>query len=259
MPIVSLKQADIYYQFDDFYKKETLVFSNSLGADLSMWEQQVDILSHHYNILRYDTRGHGKSGSPKEPYTVADLGGDVIGLLDYLKLEKVMFCGLSMGGLIGQYLGIHHPERFSYIVLANTAAKIGNEKGWNDRIAYVSENGLESILEGTAERWFTQDFREEQKETVDNVLKIFAQTDLQGYINNCRVVRDADFTGQLTRLNVPVLIISGLYDAVTTPQDGLFLQQNLTGSKHFIINAAHLSSVEQTEDFSKFVLCFTQN
>lgn len=255
---VQLKNYECHYIYEDFGNLQTIVFSNSLGADLSMWDEQVEALKHRYNILRYDTRGHGKSSSPTAAYKVEDLGKDVLELLNHLKLDKVVFCGLSMGGLIGQWLGIHHPNRFSHIVLANTAAKIGNKQGWNQRIQDVADNGLESILKGTAERWFTEEFRENQKETVNKVLGVFTTTDLQGYINCCTVVRDANFTHQLHRLNVPVLVISGLKDAVTTPNDGKYLEDKIPVASHFIIYAAHLSNVEQARLFSNYILFFTQ-
>lgn len=255
---IQLKKYNCYYIFEDFGKAQTIIFSNSLGADTSMWNEQVQLLKYQYNILRYDTRGHGQSSSPQEAYTVADLGEDIIQLLDYLKLEKVAFCGLSMGGLIGQWLGINYPERFSHIILANTAAKIGNEQGWNDRISYVKANGLENILGGTAERWFTPAFRQKQPQKVQDVLTVFIGTDLQGYMNCCAVVRDADFRGQLLGLNVPVLVISGQQDAVTTPADGDYLQQQIPVAEHRTTNAAHLSSVEQGAEFSQFILSFIQ-
>lgn len=259
MKKIQLKGYECNYLYEHFGNEETIVFSNSLGADLTMWEEQVDILSHHYNVLRYDTVGHGNSSPSPEPFTLEDLGGHVIALLDHLKLNKVIFCGLSMGGLIGQWLGIHHTRRFSQIILANTSAKIGTANGWNQRIEHVSTYGLTDILEATAERWFTEGFREERKKDVDRVLQVFEKTDLQSYINCCEVVRDADFREELVKLEVPVLIISGLKDMVTTPEDGRFLQKKIPLASHLITYAAHLSSVEQGVEFSKFILFFTQH
>ena len=259
MPIIKLSNSDCYYEFEDFGNDKTIVFSNSLGTDFSMWEPQLDILSHHFNVLRMDTRGHGKSTINQNEVSIEELGKDVIELLDQLKLNKVYFCGLSMGGLIGQWLGINHASRFEKIILSNTAAKIGNEEGWNIRIQQVLDNGMASIVDATAERWFTPAFRESAPDTVSQILKNFENNDLRGYTANCAAVRDADFTEQLYDLEVPVLVISGLQDQVTTVEDGKFLAKRIPVSKHVSLDAAHLSSVECADEFSKHILHFSEN
>jgi 3-oxoadipate enol-lactonase len=264
MPIISINEHPTYYQFDDFNQREVLIFSNSLGTNLSMWEEQVDILSHHFNILRYDTRGHGQSidlenrNNPYE-YDIATLGQDVLGLLNYLKIEKAHFCGLSMGGLIGQWLGINASERFEKIIIANTAAKIGNAEGWNQRIQYVSENGLESITSATAERWFTEGFRTQEPGIVKQVLENFIKTDLAGYAACCAAVRDADFRTELHNLEVPTLIISGSKDPVTTIEDAKFLAKRIPVASHVSLTAAHLSNMEKGEEFAKLILHFSEH
>ena len=153
-----MQHTTLNYVFDDFKKEQTIVFSNSLGTDLTMWDKQVELLGQEFNILRYDTRGHGKSEVAEGEYSIEMLGNDVLDLLDYLKIEKVNFCGLSIGGLTGQWLGIHAPERLNKLILCNTAVKIGNNEGWNTRIETVQKNGLDSIVSGTQERWFTPEF-----------------------------------------------------------------------------------------------------
>ena len=266
MPIISINKIQINYQFDDFGNREVLIFSNSLGTDLSMWEHQVDILSHHFNILRYDSRGHGQSidlenQTPKEPYEydIDTLGQDVLGLVDYLKIEKAHFCGLSMGGLIGQWLGINAPDRFEKIIIANTAAKIGNEEGWNQRIQYVKENGLESITSATAERWFTESYKTQHPEIIKQVLDNFVKTNLAGYAACCAAVRDADFRSELHNLEVPTLVISGSKDAVTTVEDAKFLVKRIPVASHVSLSAAHLSNIEKGEEFSKLILNFSEH
>jgi 3-oxoadipate enol-lactonase len=261
MPVININNNPCYYEFEDFESPEVLIFSNSLGTNLSMWEQQVDILSHHFNILRYDTRGHGQSGAPNpnETYDVATLGQDVLALMDYLKLEKIHFCGLSMGGLIGQWLGIHAPNRFKKIVIANTAAKIGNAEGWNQRIKHVSENGLQSITAATAERWFTEKFRNEHPSVIRDILDNFVKTDTAGYTACCAAVRDADFRTELHNLEVPTLVISGSKDPVTTVEDAKFLAKRIPLASHVTLSAAHLSNMEKGEEFAKLVLHFSEH
>jgi 3-oxoadipate enol-lactonase len=259
MPSIKLSSSDCYYEYEDFGNDKIIVFSNSLGTDLKMWESQIDILSHHFNILRMDTRGHGKSTIKQDEVSIGELGKDVVELLDALNLDKVYFCGLSMGGLIGQWLGIHHGSRFEKIILSNTAAKIGTQESWNTRIEQVKAQGLESILDGTAERWFTAEFRNNNPDKVNEVLNAFKNNSLRGYTANCAAVRDADFRDQLHELEVPVLVISGLQDQVTTVEDGKFLARRIPVSKHISLNAAHLSSVECAEEFSKHILHFSEN
>jgi 3-oxoadipate enol-lactonase len=259
MPLITLNKNTCYYEFEDFGKDKTLIFSNSLGTNLSMWEQQVATLSPHVNILRYDTRGHGKTGVGAATTDIATLGNDVLALLDYLKLDKVHFCGLSMGGLIGQWLGINAPERFEKIIISNTAAKIGNAEGWNQRIVHVRDNGLKSITDATAERWFTSDFRTKHPSVIKGILDNFVQTDTVGYMACCAAVRDADFRTQLQGLQVPTLVISGSKDPVTTVEDAKFMAEQLPLASHITLDAAHLSNVEVGEAFSKCILDFSEH
>lgn len=256
MPIFKLKSHDCFYQYADFGQPETIVFSNSLGTDLSMWDAVVEIVKPKFNVLRYDTRGHGQSTINSDSVSVKELGEDVLELLDQLKLDKVTFCGLSMGGLIGQWLGIYYPERFQKIILANTAAKIGTAETWNTRIDLVKTNGLSVLLKGTAERWFTPAFRGENPEVVSAILEKFKQNSVQGYLANCAAVRDADFRNELQNLKVPTLIISGLQDEVTTVADGNFMKENIPDSRHVQLNANHLSAVELPEEFAKAIMDF---
>ncbi|KFF21353.1 3-oxoadipate enol-lactonase [Chryseobacterium sp. JM1] len=259
MPTIPLKNFDCHYSHEYFGQEETIVFSNSLGCDLSMWEENIDILSHHFNVLRYDTRGHGKSSINQDHITVKELAEDVIGLLDYLNLKKVIFCGLSMGGLIGQHLGIHYSSRFSKIILCNTAAKIGTREGWSSRIAQVTQHGLSSILDGTAERWFTEEYREKYPEKIKEILHVFSTNSLQGYTACCAAVRDADFREELRKLEVPAMIISGTKDLVTTIEDGNFLQREIPVSSHVSMRTAHLSNKENPEEFSKYIIFISEH
>lgn len=264
MPFATPNDFNCHYQYDDFGHNKTIVFANSLGTNLSMWDAQVDVLSPHLNILRYDMRGHGQSEvGNKLTLDIATLGKDVLALLDELDLtgspaRKVYFCGLSIGGLVGQWLGIHAPDRFDRLIISNTAAKIGSVDTWNSRIEQVQANGLISLVAGTGERWFTPAFREHQPEVVNQILADFVKTSLQGYVACCAAVRDADFRTLVHGLTVPTLVISGAKDPVTTVDDATFLVNNIPVSSHVTLDAAHLANVERSKAFSKYVLDFIQ-
>jgi 3-oxoadipate enol-lactonase len=245
---------NIHYKYQDFGHQKSIIFSNSLGTNISMWDSVVDILKNEFNILRYDTRGHGESlFIDRETFKIADLGNDVIELIDNLELEKVYFCGISMGGLIGQWLGINAPNHFQKIILANTAAKIGNNETWNSRIGLVKNEGFEELSKVTETRWFTEDFRKVNSNKVKAIIDKFKLNNIDGYIACCEAIRDADFRRELHQLIASTLIISANHDTVTTTEDAIFLVSKIPDSKHIILNAAHLSAVERWENFAKAI------
>ena len=167
MPSEKVNNAGIYYLFEDYGKQNTIVFSNSLGTNFSMWEKQREEISEHFNLLFYDTRGHGKSEVTAGDYSADLLGNDILQLTEFLGIKEFYFCGISMGGLTGQWLALNAEGRIKKLIASNTAARIGTAQGWNSRIKNVSENGLSSILEATAERWFTESFNTNHKNEVD--------------------------------------------------------------------------------------------
>lgn len=259
MQNIQLKNFKCHYKYQDFGHDQTLVLSNSLGTNLSMWDDNVDEIARYFNVLRYDKRGHGKSSIHQEKLTIAELGEDVVELVDALKLENVFFCGLSIGGLTGQWLGIHRADRFKKIIIANTAAKIGTIEGWETRIKQVTDFGLESILEGTAMRWFTPEYREKNPEKVEQILNDFKANSLQGYTACCHAVGTADFSEDLHKIEIPMLIIAGEKDEVTTVEDGQFIQENAKNAQLITFDAAHLSNMEHPQEFSKQIIQFLIN
>lgn len=259
MPKIELENFTCNYLYENFGHTQTLVLSNSLGTNFSMWEDNIDELSHHFNILRYDKRGHGESTINQDKISISELAQDVIELVEKLQLKNVYFCGLSIGGLIGQWLGINHPDKFKKIIICNTAAKIGTVEGWETRIEQVTKFGLESILDGTATRWFTEKYREKNPEKVANILNSFQKTSLKGYVACCHAVANADFRTDLHRLTIPLLIIAGSQDKVTTEEDAKYIQKN-SGLGHLIsLDTAHLSNMEQPREFSKHIIQFLQH
>src|SRR2546428_659528 len=172
------------------------MFSNSLGTNFSMWDPQASEFKKHFRILRYDTRGHGQSSVTPGPYSIEQLGQDLIALLDALQLDRVHFCGLSMGGMIGMWLGANAPERLSQVILCSTAAKIGTPETWNARIAAVRKDGMKQVASSVVERWFSPAFREKVPGTVASVQRMLEEANAEGYAACCAAVRDCDFRAE---------------------------------------------------------------
>ena len=262
MATVQLADGVINYQIDGPADAPVLVMSNSLGTSLGMWDVQIPALSKSFRVVRYDTRGHGQSSVTEGPYSIEQLGADVLALLDELKVERAAFCGLSMGGLIGQWLAINAPERFSHLVLCNTASKIGNAEGWNSRIETVNAGGqqaMRDLRDGSIARWFTPEFSAANPEVADRIVSMLAATSPAGYAANCAAVRDGDFREQLGLIKAKTLIICGAADAVTTPEDGRFMQTRINGAQQVDFHAAHLSNVEAGDAFTEALLKFLQS
>lgn len=247
------------YRLEGPQDAPVLVLSNSLGTDLHMWEAQMAAFTGHFRVLRYDTRGHGQSRVTQGPYSIEQNGHDVLALLDALQIERAFFCGLSMGGLIGQWLAIHAPQRLHRVVLCNTAAKIGSPDVWNPRIETVVREGaaaMRGLRDGSVARWFTPEFALAHPDRVERIVDMLAHTSPQGYAANCAAVRDADFREHVGRIEVPVLIVCGSQDAVTTVEDGRFIAERIRGAACEVLHAAHLSNVEDAALFTRHVLGF---
>jgi len=236
--------------------KPWLTFCNSLGTDLHAWDAQVEALSEHYCILRYDCRGHGLSSAPRLPYALSDLGGDVIALLDALAIERADFCGLSIGGLTGQWLGIHKRERLGKIIVCATAAKIGTAEGWNARIKLVQENGLGHITAGTAERWFSPAFTTAKPAIVQDILTRFVAVSADAYIGCCAALADANLTDQLGKITNPLLAISGNDDSVCSPADLQAIADGVQHGRHVSLPGRHIINIEATDAFNATIIAF---
>ena len=259
MAQLRLAEGELDYTLQGPAGKPVLVLSNSLGTNRHMWDSQVAAFTEHFQVLRYDTRGHGQSLVSAGTYSIEQLGGDVLALLDALQLDKVHFCGLSMGGLIGQWLGINAGERLHKVVICNTAAKIGTQDVWNPRIEMVlgqGEQAMVALRDASIARWFTPAFAEANPSETRRVTDMLAATSPQGYAANCAAVRDADFREQLGAIKVPLLVIAGTEDAVTTPADARFIQSQVAGAEYAEFAAAHLSNVEVGAPFGDRVIEF---
>lgn len=236
-----------------------LVFCNSLGTDLHMWDAQVDALARHFRVLRYDRRGHGRSTAPPAPYALADLGRDALLLLDALNIARAHFCGLSIGGLCGQWLGIHAGERLDKIVLCATAARIGTAASWGERVAAVEANGLAPLTAATAERWFSPAFTAAHAELTGQILDTFAKVDPEGYIGCCTALADADLRAAIATIANPVLAISGDDDAVCPPSDLHYIADTVRAGRHISLPGRHIVNLESAPAFNAALLDFLKS
>jgi 3-oxoadipate enol-lactonase len=255
MPFVDTAELRTHYALVGD-KERVLVFSNSLGTDFSMWDPQMEELGQRFSILRYDTRGHGKSSVTAGDYAIEQMGRDVLGLLDSLGLDRVHFCGLSVGGMIGIWLGIHAPSRLHRLVLCNTAARIGTKEMWNARIATVRKSGMKSVAAAVIERWFTPEFRASCWEKVAWTQQMIENSPPEGYAACCAAIRDMDQCEAVEQIKVPTLVIYGGNDSVIPPSDSHFLAEQIQGAVTVELAAAHLSNVEQPGLFTEAVSNF---
>ncbi|MCA1442957.1 3-oxoadipate enol-lactonase [Ensifer sp. IC4062] len=244
---------------DGSQNKPWLMFCNSLGTDLHMWDMQVAALSRDFRLLRYDRRGHGLSSAPPPPYALPDLGNDVLALLDALEIERAHFCGLSIGGLTGQWLGIHAGHRLGKIVLCATSAKVGTTEGWTTRMNIVRECGLAPLTAATADRWFTPGFNAVEPGTVGKVIDSFVATSIDGYIGCCAALAGGDLREDIERIVNPLLAISGDDDPVCPPAD----LENIAGcvlqGRHLSLPGRHVVNIESSQAFNAALLEFLRS
>lgn len=244
------------YKLQGTPNSPVLMFSNSLGADLTMWDELVPYLLPYFRVLQYDTRGHGQSELTDGPYTIEQLGHDVIDLLDTLKIDKVYFCGLSMGGLIGQYLGINHPDRLHKLIISNTDAKIGTVERWNDRIETINEQGMQAIVDATMEKWFTESYHQTHPSRVAEMKKIFLANKPEGYTACCAAIGNADFRADIKQIQLETLIITGDEDAVTNVAQAEIMQKEIAGAELKVFHARHLPSTELPAYYAETLINF---
>jgi 3-oxoadipate enol-lactonase len=224
-----------------------------------MWDLQATHLSRSFRVLRYDGRGHGRSSIIPGPYSIEGLAQDVLSVLDASGIDRTDFCGLSLGGLIGMWLAGHAPTRLGKLVLSNTAPKIGSAEQWNARIAAVRKGGMPAIVDAVLERWYTADFRLGSPAAIEATRKSLLQTSTEGYVSSCAALRDADLRQAISTIQVPTLIIAGIYDPATTTADGRFMADRIRGSTYVELPAAHLSNIEACDAFTMELAKFLSN
>lgn len=256
MAMLEKNDVTIHYQTFGDKSNPALIFSNSLGTNYSMWQPQIDALQHDFFVICYDTRGHGQSSAPEHAYRIEELGQDVVDLLDHLQVQTANFCGISMGGLTGQWLAINRPEHFNKIIVSNTAAKIGNQSAWQQRADAVRQAGLQLIADTAASRWFTEGFIKTHPDIVKKMSDNLAEGSASGYANCCMALAKADLREDLKKAKVPMLVIGGEQDPVTTVADGQAMVDTAPNATLATIDASHIANIEQPNAFNQLIKAF---
>jgi len=256
MACIELEDVRLHYQIDGKNDRPFLVFSNAVGTNLHLWDSVLAPMAAHYRIVRYDTRGHGGSSAPVGDYTLDLLGRDVLSLLDALKIERCHFCGVSIGGMIGMWLGIHAPERIAMLILSNTAARIGTIDRWNNRIGRVRNLGIDAMADETLARWLTVSLREEHSDLKRELRAALIACSADGYAGCCAVLRDTDLTSELHLIRAPALVVAGTFDPAVPTSQSRILHDRIRCAKYLELPTAHLSPVEQPQKFADATLDF---
>jgi 3-oxoadipate enol-lactonase / 4-carboxymuconolactone decarboxylase len=260
MPFASVNGTRLYYRLEGTGGKPVLVLSHSIGADHGQWAPQMADFLEHFQVLRYDTRGHGASQATPGDYSMEQLGRDVLGLADALKIDRFAFCGLSLGGMTGQWLGVNAPGRLIALVLANTSprSKLAPPAlSWEDRRRTVLEKGMAPLLEQAMQRWFTPETLALKSPYVDSARVTFLGTDPVGYAGCCAAIRDMDHTPALGKITTATLVVGGDSD-ISTPWAGHgdALARDIRGARTVVLHAAHFSNIDQPRSFTAAVLEF---
>lgn len=234
-----------------------LMFSNSLGASLEMWDHQVPVFAQTHRVIRYDVRGHGGTSCPPPPYSLADLAQDALRILDTLHIHKVDWIGCSMGGMVGMYLLTHHRDRINKAVLGNTAAFMGPPfTDWNSRIRLAHNEGMGAIAEAMKARWFTPGFNQSNPAEVKRITDEVREATVAGYTGCCAALRDMDQRESIKSISNPVLVVIGADDIATTPAMGEIMVRNIPGAKKAVIPGGHLANAESPAEYNRIVADF---
>ena len=259
MPFLPTGDFVQHYRVDGAADKPALLFANSLGSDLRIWDDLAARLAGSYHLIRYDLRGHGLSEAPLPPYSTSDLVGDVVAILDRLDIHQAIVCGVSVGGLIAQAVAINYRERVRALVLSDTGAKIATAEAWQQRIDKVRDEGVDSLVQMTMERWFSAGFRARCPANVRGYSLMLRQSSADGYIGVCAALRDTDFRAAVGRIKQPILVLCGAEDIATPPELGRELAGLVPGAQFSLIDkAAHLPCIEQPDAVAERMMKFFQ-
>lgn len=257
MPTIKADDGcELYVEVSGDAGKPVLMLSNSLGTNLHMWDDQAVEFGKHFRLIRYDRRGHGQSAVPPGPYRFDRFGRDILAILDALNVKKTNWCGLSMGGMDGQWLGANAPDRVEKLVLSNTNFYYADKAPWADRIKFVKEKGLNALVDMNMQRWFTENFRKTQSAKLARMKEMFVATKVPGYIACCEAIMAMDFRTTNPRIKAPTLVIVGAQDPATPPSAGEAIAKQIPGARLASIDAAHIANIEQPQAYTKVVLDF---
>jgi len=256
MPMIDADGCPLHVEVEGPAGAPVLMLSNSLGTTLQMWDAKAKVFAEKFRLVRYDRRGHGASGATRGPYSMERLGRDVLAILDALDIEKINWCGLSLGGMVGQWLGANAPERIEKLILSNTTCYYPDPSPWHDRITTIRDKGLAAIVAPNMERWFTPGFRAHAPQTVAHMSEMFLTTSVEGYIGCCEAIAAMDHRAVLPRITAPTLVIAGRHDPATPVAEGEYIRAHIPGASLSIIDAAHIAFVEQPDIYARTVLDF---
>jgi 3-oxoadipate enol-lactonase/4-carboxymuconolactone decarboxylase len=257
LPFATIRGTRMFYRLQGNAGQPVLILSHSISTDNAMWDLQADGLLPYFQVLRYDTRGHGASEATAGEYSVEMLGKDILGLADALEIPQFAFCGLSLGGAIGQWVAVHAPQRVTHLVLANTSPQFVPRANWETRIGAVLKGGMPAVVDLAMQRFFSADALAKHNPHVGSIRSVFLGTDPVGYLGCCAALRDMNHVELIRQIKAPTLVISGDRD-VATPWSGHGerLAQEIPGAKAIHLTAAHLSNIERPHSFTTALLEF---
>jgi 3-oxoadipate enol-lactonase len=239
-----------------------LTLSHSLASNMQAWDPQLSLLTTHFKVLRFDTRGHGMSSAPPDPYKLEELAQDVNDLFEFLNIQKTHWIGLSMGGMIGQTLILKHPNLFHSLVLADTTSKRPDnaKQMWGERIAKAKAEGMTAMVESTLKRWFADEFRRAHPEIIQKMAKGIETTSVSGFSGCCDAISDINTFARLKEIECPTLILVGEHDHGTPPEMAHAMKAQMPKAFFSVIpNAGHISNVEQPAIFNQHLIDFYTN
>ena len=249
--------VELHHEFRGKRGSPALVFTGSLGTDLTMWTPQAELLKPRFCTLRYDIRGHGRSAVPSGPYSIDALGSDLLSLLDRLGIERASLCGLSIGGMISMWVAAHAPERVERLVLCCTSARLGPPSAWLERAAIVRADGVGAIADAVLGRWFTPAFAGAHPDVIERMRGILAATPREGYAGCCEAIAEMDLIPDLPSIAAPTLVIAGEQDPATPPEHGRRIADLIPGARFEVVSpAAHLATIERPDLTTAMILRF---
>jgi 3-oxoadipate enol-lactonase len=247
--------CELSYELSGQAGAPVLVLSCSLGTDRTMWDPQLAALGERFRLLRYDLRGHGASPVPPGPYSIAELGGDLVALLDRLDVERASLCGVSIGGMLSLWMAAHHPARVERMVVCCTSAYIDPTGSYRDRAAAVRADGMEPLADAALERWFTPEFRRTHPDVAAHMRSVLVSLAREGYAGCCEALADMDLRGDLPAVQAPTLVIAGAEDPATPPAHGAVIAEAVAQAQLEVLSPAqHLANIERADRVSELIL-----